>query len=173
MTAHIILLGYVILARFVELSISWRNTRRLLARGGYEVGRKHYPLIVVIHVTWVLALALLVPTDTPPLPHFLIPFMLVQVIRYWVIRSLGVRWTTRIIVVPGAALVTHGPYRWLRHPIYLVVIAEIALLPLVFESWEISLGFSVANAAMLLYRIRVEEAALSSSRIARDDQYFS
>jgi len=165
-TPHILLLGYVVLARFVALYISWRNTRRLLARGGYEVGRKHYPLIVVIHVTWILALALLVPTDTPPLPQFLIPFLLVQGLRYWTIRSLGVRWTTRIIVLPGAALVTHGPYRWLRHPNYLVVVAEIALLPLVFGAWEISLGFSVANAAMLLYRIRLEDAALSSSRIA-------
>ena len=166
MTAHVVLLGYVVLARLVELSVSRRNTRRLLARGGYEVGQKHYPLIVAIHVGWVLALALLVPADTPPLPLFLIPFLLVQVIRYWVILSLGVRWTTRIIVVPGAALVTHGPYRWLRHPNYLVVAAEIALLPLVFGAWEISLGFSVANAAMLLYRIRVEDAALSTNRIA-------
>ena len=166
MTAHIILLGYVVFARFVELVISARNTRRLLATGGYEVGRNHYPLIVALHVAWILALALLVPTQTPPVAHFLIVFMALQPIRYWTIRSLGGRWTTRIIVVPGAARVTHGPYRWLRHPNYMVVMAEIALLPLVFGAWQISLGFSGANAIMLLVRIRVEEAALSARGIA-------
>lgn len=163
MTAHGLLVGYVILARFAELLVARRNTRRLLAMGGYEVGRSHYPLIVATHTAWILALALLVPAQTPPAAHFLIPFLLVQVIRYWVIFSLGARWTTRVIVVPGAALVTRGPYRWLRHPNYLVVFAEIALLPLVFGAWEIALGFSAVNAVILLYRIRIEEAALSLS----------
>ncbi len=166
MTAHVLLLGYVVLARFTELLVARRNTRRLMAMGGYEVGRSHYPLIVATHVAWIFAIALLVPTQTPPAAHFLIPFLLLQVIRYWVIRSLGARWTTRVIVVPGAALVTHGPYRWLRHPNYLVVFAEIALLPLVFEAWGIALGFSAVNAVILLYRIRIEEAALSTSRTA-------
>ena len=160
MTAHALLLGYVVFARFAELLLARRNTRRLLAMGGYEVGRSHYPLIVVTHVAWILALALLVPTETPPTAHFLIPFILVQIIRYWVIHSLGARWTTRVIVVPGAALVTRGPYRWLRHPNYLVVFAEMAMLPLVFGVWEIALGFSSVNAVIPSYRIRIEEAAL-------------
>lgn len=160
MTAHVLLVGYVILARFAELLVARRNTRRLLARGGHEVGRRHYPLVVATHTAWILALALLVPTETPPAPHFLVPFMLVQVFRYWVIGSLGARWTTRIIVVPGAALVKHGPYRWLRHPNYLVVAAEIALLPLVFGAWEIAFGFSAVNAVILLHRVRIEEREL-------------
>lgn len=160
MTAHVLLVGYVILARLAELLVARRNTRRLLAGGGYEVGRSHYPLIVATHAAWILALAFLVPTQTPPAPHFLVPFVLVQVIRYWVIGSLGARWTTRIIVMPGAPLVKHGPYRWLRHPNYWVVAAEIALLPLVFGAWKIALGFSAVNAVILLHRVRIEEREL-------------
>ena len=160
MTAHVLLVGYVILARLAELLVARRNTRRLLAGGGHEVGRSHYPLIVATHTAWILALAFLVPTEVPPAPHFLVPFMLVQVIRYWVIGSLGARWTTRIIVVPGSPLVKHGPYRWLRHPNYWVVAAEIALLPLVFGAWEIALGFSAVNAVILLHRVRIEEREL-------------
>ncbi len=159
-TAHVLLVGYVVLARLAELLLARRNTRRLLAGGGHEVGRRHYPLIVATHAAWILALAFLVPTEMPPVPYFLVPFMLVQVIRYWVIGSLGARWTTRIIVVPGAPLVKHGPYRWLRHPNYWVVAAEIALLPLVFGAWEIALGFSAVNAVLLHHRVRVEERAL-------------
>ena len=105
-------------------------------------------------------MAFLVPTETPPEPAFLIPFLLLQVVRYWIIHSLGDRWTTRVIVMPGAALVTRGPYRWVRHPNYLVVSGEIAVLPLVFGAWEIALGFTVLNSAILLYRIRIEETAL-------------
>jgi len=159
-TAHVLLVGYVILARLAELLVARRNTRRLLAGGGQEVGRRHYPLIVATHAAWILALAFLVPTETPLVLHFLVPFMLVQVIRYWVIGSLGARWTTRIIIVPGAPLVKHGPYRWLRHPNYWVVAAEIALLPLVFGAWEIALGFSAVNAVLLLHRVRIEEREL-------------
>ncbi len=163
MSAHLLLVGYVTFARIAELLIARRNTRRLLAMGGYEVGRNHYPVIVALHVAWIVALAVLVPTETPPVQHFLIAFGLVQVARFWVLGSLGGRWTTRIIVVPGVALVTHGPYRWLRHPNYLVVISEIALLPLVFEAWEIALGFSAVNAVIILYRIQIEEKALGLS----------
>jgi methyltransferase len=140
--------------------IARRNTKRLMARGGFEVGRDHYPLIVTTHVAWILALVFFVPSDSVVDNRFLALFLVTQIVRYWVILSLGPRWTTRIIVVPGAPLVTRGPYRWLRHPNYLVVAAEIALLPLVFGAWEIALGFSVVNAAILWKRIRVEERAL-------------
>lgn len=170
MSIHLLLVGYVIVSRIVELLISRRNTRRLLAQGGYEVGGNHYPVIVALHVAWIVALAVLVPTETPPKIPFLIAFGLVQIARYWVIGSLGGRWTTRIIVVPGKVLVTRGPYRWFRHPNYLVVIAEIALLPLVFDAWEIALGFSIANAVIILYRIHIEEKALTMSiRVKRQD----
>jgi len=161
-TIHTLLIGYVVLTRLAELFIARRNTRRLLAMGGYEVGSGHYPLIVLLHVAWIIALIVLVPTQTPPAIHFLALFMVIQVTRYWVISSLGGRWTTRIIVVPGSSLVTKGPYRWLRHPNYLVVVSEIVLLPLVFGAWEIAVGFSVVNAMLLSYRIRIENAALAN-----------
>jgi len=162
-TPHALLIGYVVLARLAELFVARRNTRRLLVMGGYEVGSGHYPLIVTLHVGWVLALALLVPTATSPQPHFLALFALIQPFRYWIIHSLGSRWTTRVIVVPGLALVRNGPYRWLRHPNYMVVVAEIALLPLVFWAWEIALGFSLLNAIILLYRCRIEDRALATA----------
>lgn len=164
MSAHLLLVGYVILVRIVELLISRHNTRRLLAIGGYEVGRNHYPVIVTLHVAWIVALAFFVPTETSPERHFLIAFGLIQIARFWVIGSLAGRWTTRIIVVPGLALVTRGPYRWFRHPNYLVVISEIALVPLIFGAWEIALGFSAINAVIILYRIHIEEEALTKSK---------
>ncbi len=163
MTPHTLLIGYVVLARLAELFVARRNTRRLLAMGGYEVGSGHYPLIVTLHAGWIFALALLVPTETSPQPHFLLMFALTQPFRYWTLHSLGSRWTTRVIVVPGYALVTSGPYRWLRHPNYMVVVAEIALLPLVFGVWEVALGFSFLNAIILLYRLRIEERALATT----------
>ncbi len=160
MTTHLILVIYIIVARLAELYVSRRHTRHLLETGGYEVGESHYPIIVLVHLSWVIAIVFLIPTNTTALPYFLFPFLLVQVCRYWVIGSLGKRWTTRIIVMPEAPLVKRGLYRWLRHPNYMVVVAEIALLPLVFGAWEIALWFSIANMAILVHRIRVEETAL-------------
>ena len=162
MTIHMLLIGYVIFTRLAELFIARRNTRRLLAVGGYEVGSSHYPLIVLFHVAWIIAVIVLVPTQTPPAIHFLVLFIFTQVMRYWVINSLGTRWTTRIIVLPGSPLVTTGPYRWMHHPNYLVVVSEIALLPLVFGAWEIAMGFSIVNAMLLSYRIRIENNALAT-----------
>lgn len=164
MTAHVVLVGYVIFARLAELMLARRNTQRLLASGGHEVGGGHYKFIVAVHLAWILALMFLVPTGTPPALHFLALFVLVQGLRYWVIASLGDRWTTRIIVVPGEALVIRGPYRWLRHPNYWVVAAEIALLPLVFGAWEIAILFSAINAGMLYHRIGIEERDLGLSK---------
>jgi len=161
-TIHMLLIGYVILTRLAELFIARRNTRRLLAMGGHEVGGSHYPLIVLFHVAWIIALIVLVPVQTPPTIHFLVLFIFIQVMRYWVISSLGGRWTTRVIVLPGSPLVTTGPYRWLRHPNYLLVVSEIALLPLVFGAWELALGFSIVNAMLLSYRIRIENNALAN-----------
>ena len=159
-TAHALLVGYVILARVAELLLSRRNTRRLTARGGVEHGRRHYPLIVAVHIGWIAALAFLIPVGAPAHPVVLTGFIAVQVLRYWVIWSLGERWTTGIVVAPGAPLVRRGPYRWLRHPNYLVVVLEIALLPLVFGAWQIAAVFSVLNGVVLMHRIRVEERAL-------------
>lgn len=149
--------------RLAELLYAARNTRLLKARGAVEYGRQHYPAIVALHAAWLVSLLLWVPWHTPPAIGWLALFILLQAARLWVVTSLGDRWTTRIIVLPGAPLVRRGPYRWLRHPNYLVVAAEIAVLPLAFGAWRIALVFSLLNAAMLAWRIRAEERALGTS----------
>jgi methyltransferase len=159
------LLGFVVVQRLAELAYAARNTRRLRAAGGIEHGRRHYPLIVALHVAWLASIAALVPPATPPHAGMLAAFAALQVARVWIIATLGSRWTTRIITVPGAPLVHRGPYRYLRHPNYLLVACEIAVFPLIFGAWQIALGFSVANAALLAWRIRVENAALVSCRL--------
>lgn len=146
--------------RLAELAVARRNTARLLAQGAVEHGRGHYPLIVLLHTAWLLSLPLVVPADRWPDPWLLGLFILLQPMRVWVITSLGGRWTTQVIVLPGAEPLRRGPYRWLRHPNYLIVAAEIALLPLAFGAWAHALLFSVLNAAVLAWRIRVEDAAL-------------
>ncbi len=151
--------------RLAEVALARRNERRLLARGGIEVGASHYPLLFVLHGSWLAALWLLVPPDAPVIWPLLVLFALLQAARLWVIASLGQYWTTRILTVPGAPLVRRGPYRWIKHPNYLVVAAEIAVLPLAFGAWEIALLFSALNALLLWRRIRVEEAALAPRRV--------
>jgi len=152
-------LGAVTLERLLELPIAARNTARLKAAGGHEVAPGHYPAIVALHVAWLVALWWLAPGKqvNPPL---LALFGLVELTRIWVVQTLGPRWTTRIIVVPGETLVTRGPYRFVNHPNYWVVVTEIALLPLVFGLWQVALVFSLLNAAVLWVRIRAENAAL-------------
>ena len=156
-----IVIALVALLRLAGLIHARRNTARLMARGGIEHGRGHYPVIVALHAGWLAALALLVPPDTPAQWPWLALFAALQAARVWVIASLGPYWTTRIITLPGAPLVRRGPYRFLRHPNYWVVAAEIAVLPLAFGAWQIALAFSALNALVLAYRIRVEQAALA------------
>jgi methyltransferase len=158
------MLGIVILAlvtaqRLGELWLSNRNTRRLLARGAHEVAPRHYPLIVAVHVLWLAALWWFAPWQRID-AFWLALFVLLQLARLWVIASLGERWTTRIIVLPGAALVGRGPYRWTKHPNYWIVVGEIAALPLAFHLWSVALIFSLLNAAVLTIRIREENRAL-------------
>ena len=156
-----LILGLVTLQRLGELWLAERNTRRLLAKGAHEVGRGHYPFIVAIHAGWLVALWLLGPG--PPIHIWpLVLYVALQAARVWVIATLGERWTTRIIVLPGAPLVRHGPYRWLDHPNYLIVVAEIAVLPLVFGLPVVAAFFSVLNAAGLWVRIREENRALAA-----------
>ena len=159
-----LVLGLVATQRLAELIHSRRNTRRLLAEGGHEVGAGHYPLIVGLHAAWLLALLLLVPSEAPVNWPLLALFLALQAARLWVLASLGRFWTTRIVILPGAPLVRRGPYRYLRHPNYLVVAAEIAVLPLVFGAWGIALVFSLLNLVLLIQRIRVEDAALAPRR---------
>ncbi len=154
----------VAVQRLLEMAFAEHNARRLLAEGGVEFGARHYPLFILLHGAWLAALFLLVPEEAPVSWPLLGLYLLLQVGRYWVIASLGRFWTTRVITLPGAALVRRGPYRWFRHPNYLVLAAEVAVLPLAFGAWQIALVFSLANAALLAQRIRVENAALAERR---------
>jgi len=156
-----VIVALVAVERIAELVRARRNTRALLARGGVEVGAGHYPLLVLLHGAWLAALLYVVPADTAPSWGWLGVFVLLQALRVWVLASLGPYWTTRIITLPGAPLVRSGPYRFLRHPNYVVVVAEIAVLPLVFGAWRIALVFSALNLALLAWRIRVEQQALA------------
>jgi methyltransferase len=157
--------GCVALQRLLELRLSRRNERLLRARGAIERGRGHYPLMVALHALWLLSTLVEGFLRGPGLPALWpIPaalFLLVQPLRYWAIRSLGGYWNTRILVVPDAKLVARGPYRYLRHPNYVVVAVEVATFPLIFGAWVTALVFSVLNAALLFVRIREENRALA------------
>ncbi len=159
-----LILGVVVLQRLGELAYARRNTVRLLARGGTETGAGHYPLFILLHGSWLAALAVSVPVETGLNLPLLLVFGALQVARVWVLVSLGPHWTTRVISVPGTPLVRRGPYRFLRHPNYAIVTAEIAALPLVFGAWEIAVIFSLLNLALLRHRIRIENAALAPLR---------
>jgi len=154
------LIAFLLAQRLAELGLAHWNTLRLKARGAIEVGAAHYPLMVTLHAIWILGLWIL-GHARPVNPLGLSIFVLLQVARVWVIASLGSRWTTRIIVLPGAAPVTRGPYRYLKHPNYLIVILEIAVIPLALGLPVFALMFSLANAAIVVWRIHVENAALA------------
>ena len=161
--AAVAILAFVTLQRLIELRLADTNSRRLLAQGAREHGSGHYPFIVALHMVWLAALWWWAP-GRPIGLFFLLLFALLQLGRLWVIRSLGERWTTRIIVKPGAPLVRRGPYRWLNHPNYLIVTLEIAVLPLVFGLGQLAAVFSLFNAVILAIRIRAENEALRSLR---------
>lgn len=160
MTLSIVILALVTVQRLGELVLARRNTRRLLSMGGVESGAGHYPLIVGLHSAWLLGLAILA-WDRPANLIWLGVFVLLQLARVWVIATLGGRWTTRIITLPGEPLVRRGPYRFLSHPNYVVVAAEIAVLPVVFGLNGYAVVFSLLNAAVLAIRIRAESRALN------------
>jgi methyltransferase len=151
---------FLIVQRLAELGFAQWNTVRLRAEGGVEFGAAHYPLMVALHAFWLLGLWLL-GHDRSVDPFWLTVFILLQAGRLWVIATLGRRWTTRVIVLPGAASIARGPYRRLRHPNYLVVVAEIAVVPLALGLPLFALVFSLANAALIATRIRVENQALA------------
>jgi len=160
--------GLVAIQRLLELRLSRRHERILRARGAVERGREHYPLIVALHVLWLLSTLVESLLRGPVLwPVPLALFLLVQPLRYWAILSLGENWNTRILVVPGAQLVRRGPYRYLKHPNYVVVAVEIATFPLIFGAWITALVFSVLNAALLSVRIREENRALAELAMPR------
>lgn len=156
----------VALGRLVELRVAARNLRSLLARGGVEIAPGHYPVMVLLHTLFLVACPLEVwLLGRPFIPALgAVMFLLLVLaagLRWWVISALQGRWTTRIVVLPGVAPVTGGPYRFLRHPNYLAVIVEILALPLVHTAWITALVWSVANALLLRVRIRAEEEGLA------------
>ncbi|GKQ54029.1 isoprenylcysteine carboxyl methyltransferase family protein [Bradyrhizobium sp. Ce-3] len=160
MSLAAIILALVTLQRLGELVLSRRNTTRLLARGAIEVGASHYLLIVLVHAGWLAALWIWGRNQDVNLT-ILAAFLALQGLRLWILAALGPRWTTRIIVLPGAPLVASGPYRFFPHPNYAVVVGEIALLPLALHLPVLALIFTVLNLAVLVIRIRAESRALS------------
>ncbi len=156
MWLSLLILALVTLQRVSELFVSRRNTRRLIARGGYEEGAGHYWLLIGFHAVWMIGLWVY-GWDNPVNWTWLFVYLVIQALRGWVVAALGDRWTTRIIVMPGEPLVTTGPYRYLRHPNYYIVLLEVFVLPMVFGMFWYALGFSIVNAALLYWRIRIEE----------------
>jgi methyltransferase len=160
------LIAFIVVQRLAELLWARRNAARLLSAGGVEFGRSHYPWIGALHATWLTALWLF-GRDRAIDPFLLVVFILLQVGRVWVFASLGRRWTTRVIVLPGERLVASGPYRWLRHPNYVVVALEIAIVPLALGLPALAFIFTLLNAVVLYQRIRVENAALAQAADSR------
>ena len=164
-TVIVLLVG---LERLAELVVSKRNAAWSLRQGGFETGRGHYPVMVVLHTGLLVGVLVEVWLVRPVVPALLAWGMLAlvlasQALRWWCIATLGPRWNTRVIVVPGLPLVRSGPYRWLSHPNYVAVVVEGIALPLVHAAWITAAVFTVANAALLTVRLRVENAALSSA----------
>ena len=159
--AHVLIL-LVALQRLAELARARRNTRALIARGGHEVGAGHYPLMVALHAGWLVAMFVLTSPNPEPQWPLLIFFLLLQCLRLWVIASLGPFWTTRIVTIDGAPPVRSGPYRYMRHPNYLIVALEIPVLPLALGLPWVALIFGGLNLVLLAWRIAVENGARAS-----------
>jgi methyltransferase len=166
-TAHGIIVGFVALQRLAEMMYGRWNTTRLLARGAVMVGEPGYRWIALLHMGWLAALAFTVPDDAPVRLPFLALYGAILLFRIWVMASLGPYWTTRIVTLPSAPLVRRGPYRFLRHPNYAVVVAELAVVPLIFDAWWIAVAATVANVPLLWQRIALEDRALAARREMR------
>jgi len=170
---YLALIGLIAVQRIGELILSNRHVRALEARGAREVGRKHFPLMVIVHSAFLVSSAL-EPwvADRHFLPVVggtaLVVLVMAQLIRLWTMRSLGVLWTTRVMAVPGIERVTSGPYRWLRHPVYWVVVAEMAAVPMVLGSWVTATVFGLLHLAVIATRIRVENRVLDAMPIPVD-----
>ncbi len=162
MTA-VFVMAYVTVARLIEMAVARANTGALMARGAREHAPGHYPAIIVFHVIWLGCLWVMAP-GRPVVTGWLIAFALLQPLRVWVMAALGPRWTSRIIVVPGETLMRSGPYRFMRHPNYAIVVGELASLPMAFGLWQIAIAGSIINGALLAIRIRAENMALAPLR---------
>jgi methyltransferase len=160
------IIAAVAIQRLVEVAYATRNTTRLKAQGAVEIGARHYPLIVLLHAAWLCAMVVFLPKPTVVHPVLLALFVVIEAGRIWVLVTLGRYFTTRIITLADAPLVRRGPYRFVRHPNYLVVVSEILVLPLVFGEVGVAIVFSILNALVLALRIRTEDAALAPRRSA-------
>jgi len=161
-TATLLFLAFLIVQRLSELAIAKRNTKRLLAKGAYEVGAEHYPIMVMMHTAWVLCLLGFGYTENIAV-GWLTAYIVLQFFRIWILTSLGSRWTTRIIIL-NAPLVVKGPFKYFSHPNYMLVVAEIIVAPMVLGLSWVALIFTLLNAAMLWVRIGVEHKALAPLR---------
>lgn len=161
MSTLYIVVGFLVLQRLAELIIARRNHRKLMAGGAIEVGRRHYPALVALHAGWLLAMLVTIDPESPMSIPLLAVFVLLECGRVWVIVTLGSRWTTRIMVVPGARPIQSGPYRYVNHPNYLIVCGELAVVPLMFGAWLLALIASALNLLILRARVRVENKALA------------
>lgn len=167
MSIFSIIIFIIILQRFFELLIAKQNERKMLSLGAYEVGASHYPLMILLHVSFFISLIVEVATFernlSPLFPYFFIFFLFVQALRIWCIATLGMYWNTKIIILPGADVVKKGPYNYLKHPNYFVVCCEILMLPLMFEAYLTAIVFTILNIAILSVRISIEEKALTEA----------
>jgi methyltransferase len=154
----------VLMQRGFEELYSQRNTARLIAEGGHEEGRDFYPVVAVTHLAWIASLFLLVPADASFSTPLLVAYLLLQVVRYWVIGTLGRYWTHRIITLEKAPIVCAGPYRFVRHPNYWVTIIETFLLPAVFGAYALGVIIGAVWTAVIAYKIKLEDKALAARR---------
>ncbi|MEM8838088.1 MAG: isoprenylcysteine carboxylmethyltransferase family protein [Pseudomonadota bacterium] len=162
MSAAIFFIAFLVVQRLSELVLAKRNTQRLLERGAYEVGAGHYPLMVAVHGAFVVAIAAF-GYDQPVNHFFLAVYVLLQVFRIWILTSLGERWTTRIIII-DEPLIARGPYRFIKHPNYVLVVGEIFVAPMVLGLFWVAIVFSILNLCLLAIRIPAENAALAKIR---------
>ncbi len=162
--ATVLFLCFIILQRLSELVIAKRNTAKLLAKGAYEVGAAHYPVMVAMHSAWIACLVIFGYDELVSF-GWLAMFAVLQVLRVWILGSLGSRWTTRIIILEEP-LVVRGPFKYVSHPNYMLVVAEIIVAPMVLGLGWVALVFTVLNAAMLWVRIGVERNAIAPLRVA-------
>ena len=160
---YYIIIIFIITQRLLELLYSNYNTKNLINKGAKEYHSGHYPLFIILHSSWIISLIIFIPHDQKPINFLIFLFIFLQVLRIWVLISLGKFWTTRIIRLEGAELIKNGPYKWIKHPNYLIVFFEILIVPIAFGSWIIAIVFSVLNSCLLIYRISLENKVLKYS----------
>lgn len=153
-------IGFLILQRLVELALSNRNTKRLLAKGAKEFSPGHYPLIVGVHILWIIAIAAF-GWNNEINYWWLAAYGVLQAFRMWILGSLGERWTTRIIIL-NEPLVRKGLYKYVEHPNYILVGAEIIIAPMVLGLWWVAILFTILNTIVLGVRVEAENKALAT-----------